>query len=45
MTEAEWMIFAAGGLAGGTVGYVVGNLVGAVRAPRASSRTVRGVRR
>jgi membrane protein YqaA with SNARE-associated domain len=45
VTEAEWMIFAAGCLAGGTVGYVVGNLVGAFRAARASSRTVRGVRR
>ena len=45
MTEAEWMILAAGGLAGGTMGYVVGNWVGAFRAARASSRTVRGVRR
>jgi hypothetical protein len=45
VTEAQWMIFAVGGLAGGTMGYVVGNLVGAFRAARASSRTVRGVRR
>ena len=42
VTDAEWMIFAAGGLAGGVVGYVVGNLTGAFRAARSSSRTVRG---
>ena len=45
MTEAELMIFAAGGLAGSFLGYLVGNWVGAFRAARASSRTVRGVRR
>jgi hypothetical protein len=45
VTGAQWMIFAAGGLAGGAGGYLVGNLVGAFRAARGSSRTVRGVRR
>jgi membrane protein YqaA with SNARE-associated domain len=38
-------MLAVGGLAGGCVGYLVGNWVGAFRAARASSRTVRGVRR
>ena len=42
MTDAEWMIFAAGGLAGSFVGYLVGNWTGAFRAARSSSRTVRG---
>ncbi len=42
MTDAEWMIFSAGALAGGFLGYLVGNLTGAFRAARSSSRTVRG---
>ena len=44
MTEAETMIFAAGGLAGIWVGYLVGIWRGAARAARSSSRTIRGKR-
>jgi membrane protein DedA with SNARE-associated domain len=44
VTEAELMIFAVGGLAGSFLGYLVGNWVGALRAARSSSRTVRGRR-
>jgi hypothetical protein len=44
LTEAEWMIFAAGCLGGGTVGYVVGIWIAWFRAARASSRTIRNRR-